>query len=95
MSSLALPAVTALEQTPALMLEVDKALAANTGQDLHLDASALRSFDTSAIALLLHAQRAAKARGVALQIQGAPAKLLELAELYGVQGLLPLAPAGA
>lgn len=93
MSSLKLPAVTALEQTPALMREIDAALAAGAGEPLQLDATGLTSFDTSAIAMLLHAQRAAKAHGVALQVQGAPAKLLELAQLYGVEGLLPLGAA--
>ena len=94
MSSVVLPAVTALDPTPALMREVDAVLAAHAGQPLQIDATALESFDTSAIALLLHARRAAGAGGVALQIQGAPAKLLELAELYGVEGLLPLAVTG-
>ena len=95
MSSLKLPAVTALKQTPALMREIDAALAAgaSAGEPLQLDATGLTSFDTSAIAMLLHAQRAAKARGVALQIHGAPAKLLALAQLYGVDGLLPLGTA--
>lgn len=89
-----LPAVTALEQTPALMREIDALLAtAPSGVALQLDASALTEFDTSAIALLLHVQRAAKARGVAFELQGAPAKLRELAELYGVEELLPLGPA--
>ena len=93
-AALQLPAVTALEQTPALMREVDAMLAEPEGAAaLRLDASALTEFDTSAIALLLHAQRAARARGVVFELQGAPAKLRELAELYGVEELLPLGPA--
>ena len=87
-----LPAVAGLEQAPALLLEIDAAVAAAEGA-LQLDASALSEFDTSAIALLLHAQRAARARGLALQVQGAPAKLRQMAQLYGVAELLPLEPA--
>jgi phospholipid transport system transporter-binding protein len=93
-AALQLPAVTALEQTPALMREIDALLAAAPGgAALQLDATAMTEFDTSAIALLLHAQRAAKERGVTFELQGAPAKLRELAELYGVEELLPLGPA--
>ena len=57
---------------------------------LSLDAAALVDFDTSAVALLLHAKRGALARGVQLQLQGVPTKLRELARLYGVEELLPL-----
>lgn len=86
-----LPAVASLEQAPALLLEVDAAIDAAGPDGLQLDASALAEFDTSAVALLLHAQRAALAQGKALQVVGAPPKLSELARLYGVDGLLPLA----
>ncbi|MFO1326464.1 MAG: STAS domain-containing protein [Rubrivivax sp.] len=68
---------------------LDAALAAASGT-LVIDASALAELDTSAVALLLHAQRGARARGLALQVTGAPPKLRALAQLYGVSGLLPL-----
>lgn len=83
-----LPPEAALEQAPALLYELDAAVAAASGE-LNLDASALAEFDSSAIALLLHARRAAGARGLALRLEGVPAKLRELARLYGVEGLLP------
>ena len=60
-----------------------------------VDASALRSFDTSAIAVLIEARRLAHAAGRALTVQGAPATLVELSGLYGVDGLLGFAPAAA
>jgi len=55
-----------------------------------IDASALKDFDTSALALLLEARRRAEARGAQLSVRGAPPKLVELARLYGVEGLLSL-----
>ena len=94
--ALKLPADTALEHTPALLREVDAALdAAASGATLQIDASALTAFDTSTIALLLHARRGATARGLTLQVRGTPPKLRELALLYGVEELLPLGDAPA
>jgi phospholipid transport system transporter-binding protein len=89
MGALQLPATADLEQAPALLRAVDAAVDAD---GLQIDASALAQFDTSAIALLLHAQRAAQARGGQLVVTGAPPKLAELARLYGVEELLPLGP---
>lgn len=53
-----------------------------------IDASALATLDSSAIALLLECRRIAAAAGKPLTIDGAPAKLGELARLYGVAELL-------
>jgi len=77
-----LPAVATLAQACSLLSQLG---AADVDS---IDAGALRSFDTSAVALLLEAQRRAKARGAVLVVRNAPAKLVELARLYGVDGLL-------
>lgn len=78
-----LPATATLEQAGALLRDM--------GQDTDVvDASALKVFDTSAVALLLEARRRAQARGATFSVHGAPAKLRELAALYGVEGLLSL-----
>jgi phospholipid transport system transporter-binding protein len=53
-----------------------------------IDASPLHALDTAALAVLL----ACKREAAALVITGAPAKLIELAQLYGVDGLLNLRP---
>ncbi len=53
-----------------------------------LDASGLSTLDTSAIAVLLECRRVAAASGKTLPIDGLPAKLNELARLYGVGELL-------
>jgi phospholipid transport system transporter-binding protein len=58
---------------------------------LLIDASALEVFDSAALALLLQARRMAQAKGRALQVRGAPPKLRQLAQLYGVAELLDLA----
>ena len=59
------------------------------GDDTELiDASALTVFDTSALALILEARRRAHQRGKTLVVHGAPPKLLQLAQLYGVEELL-------
>ncbi|HOM11961.1 MAG TPA: STAS domain-containing protein [Rubrivivax sp.] len=61
------------------------------GAALTVDASALARFDTAALALLLQARRQAQAAGRGFVVQGAPAALVQLARLYGVQVLLGLA----
>ncbi len=55
-----------------------------------VDASPLREFDSSALALLLHAARLARSGGPGFEVRGAPAKLGQLARLYGVDHLLGL-----
>lgn len=86
---LALPAEVTMGRAPALVAEVDAAVARSSG-GLRIDASALAELDTSAIALLLHASRAARAKALQLEVSGTPPKLRELARLYGVLELLPL-----
>ena len=58
-------------------------------------ASALADLDTAAIAVLLDCRRQAQAAGKTLQVVGAPAKLAQLATLYGVADLLALQPGAA
>jgi phospholipid transport system transporter-binding protein len=57
---------------------------------LSIDASALTDFDTAALALLLEGRRLAQASGASFEVHGAPPKLVELARLYGVDGVLSL-----
>jgi phospholipid transport system transporter-binding protein len=53
-----------------------------------VDASGLAQFDSAALAVLLECQRLAQAFGKGFAVRNAPAKLAELARLYGVDGLL-------
>lgn len=88
-----LPAASTLGQAPALLGELDAALDQAGSGALRIDAAALTEYDSATIALLLHALRGARARGLQLQVSGAPTKLLDLARLYGVEDLLPLVDA--
>ena len=56
-----------------------------------LDASALTQFDSSALAVLLTCRRDALAAGKSFAVFGLPAKLGQLAGLYGVAKLIPSA----
>lgn len=53
-----------------------------------VDCAALTQFDSSALAVLLAWQRAAKARGATLDILNLPQKLASLARAYGVDALI-------
>ncbi|MGO4305110.1 MULTISPECIES: STAS domain-containing protein [unclassified Cupriavidus] len=66
-----------------------------TQGDVAVDCSALVQVDSAAVAVLLAWQRAAAGRGQALALTGVPPQLAELASLYGVDGLLGLAPVAA
>ena len=59
-----------------------------------VDASALKHFDSSALAVLLECRRVAEAAGRGLEVRHAPAKLKQLARLYGLDEVLGVA-AGA
>ena len=87
-----LPASATLEHAAALAELLPAALAEGEGP-LQVDASALTAFDTSTIALLMQARRLAGASGRGFEVLGAPAKLTELARLYGVEELLALSAA--
>ena len=94
-----LPATLTLAQATAAAAALEPAAAAVTSTsaagvtpsaEFTVDASALREFDTSALSVLLQAHRVAQARGLKLKIAGAPPKLHQLAQLYGVASLLGL-----
>ncbi len=59
-----------------------------TDGDLEIDWSGVEAVDSSALALILHWQRASTARGARAVQTNLPKTLLALAELYGVQELL-------
>ena len=88
-----LPAVATLDKAAELADKLPAAVASGTGV-LRIDASALQAYDSATIALLLQARRLAQAAGRGFEVVGAPAKLAELARLYGVEELLSLVPTG-
>ena len=54
-----------------------------------VDAGALATFDTSALAVLLECRRTALFDGRGFMVKALPPALASLAGLYGVQELLP------
>ncbi len=87
-----LPEQATLEHAAALAATLPAALAETSGA-LRIDASQLKAYDSSTIALLLQAHRLAHAAGRGFEVSGAPSQLAQLAQLYGVDGLLSLSPA--
>jgi len=53
-----------------------------------VDCASLAQFDSSALAVLIAWQRAAQARGAALEIVNLPAGLASLAQVYGVDTVI-------
>lgn len=64
-------------------------LAAIERGDGRFDLSAVARCDSSAVAVLLEWQRAARVRGLTLEVNGVPPAIASLAEVYGVGSLLP------
>lgn len=90
MSALALPATLTLDEARATLRTLEDGVQQAAASPVTLDASALRDFDSSALAVLLGARRAAQAAGKDVAVQGAPAPLVALAGLYGLTELLTL-----
>ena len=87
---LTLPAV----MTQAQALETMRGLKvqmASQAEDVVLDATALTQFDSSALAVMLACRRTALAAGKTFAVHGLPARLGQLAGLYGVAELVPAA----
>lgn len=89
---LRLPAVLTQREAPTALRAMGAATAA-PASEWRVDASALVDFDSSALAVLLACRRMASAAQAALVVDGAPAKLVRLASLYGLEGLLPVVAA--
>jgi phospholipid transport system transporter-binding protein len=59
------------------------------GRSVVADASALRQFDSSALAVLLDCRREALALGRPFSVKNLPPRLRQLAGLYGIAALIP------
>jgi phospholipid transport system transporter-binding protein len=90
---LCLPAQLTVDDAQVTLDGLLRDMEGETAQTLELDASALDQIDTAALAVLLACRRAAHQAAKTLVVHGAPARLTDLAALYGVQDLLGLAPA--
>jgi phospholipid transport system transporter-binding protein len=87
---LVLPQVLTIEQARDTLRMLETAMRDDGTGPVAVDASALATFDSSAVAVLLECRRLAQAWNRSFELQGAPAKLRELAGLYGVDALLGL-----
>lgn len=86
---LVLPAELTHRQAAASLRMLLQALKAQGESLVMVDAGALASFDTSALAVLLECRRAALFEGKGFVVKALPPALASLAGLYGVQELLP------
>ena len=89
---LVLPAELTHEQAPACLRMFAEALRRDAGSTIVADAGALQHFDSSALAVLLECRREALTAGKSFSVARMPARVRELATLYGVAELLPAAP---
>jgi len=86
---LALPKTVRLVNAEQVLSLLTQGLQGSPAQaKLQLDASALQSFDSAVLAVMLECQRRALASGRAVALVGAPSKLEELARVYGLTALL-------
>ncbi len=83
--TVALPAKLNIAGASAALPALVSAAAQGSGA-LAVDASALKTFDSSAIATLLEMRRLAPGRE--FSVSGAPAAMVDLATMYGVAELL-------
>lgn len=89
-----LPSAVTLVQATSVLRAIEAEVPRAQGE-LVIDARALQSCDSSALAVLLEARRLAQARGLPLRLLEPPPKLAALAALYGVEGLLELRSPGS
>jgi phospholipid transport system transporter-binding protein len=88
-----LPATLTAKEATATLAGLAQALSAHAAPQVLIDASALKHFDSAALAVLLECRRLAQAAGKTCLVSRAPPKLNALAALYGLEGLLPQAEA--
>jgi phospholipid transport system transporter-binding protein len=86
---LVLPAELKHAQATACGRMLAQALRSDPAPRAIADASALRDFDSSALAVLLECRREALAAGKTFAVSGMQPRLRALATLYGVGELLP------
>lgn len=86
---LVLPDQLTHAQAAACQRMLSQALQTEQGDTVVVDAGALQRFDSSALAVLLACGREARALGKRMAMASMPARLADLARLYGIAELLP------
>jgi phospholipid transport system transporter-binding protein len=85
---LQLPRELTYRQARECLLRLRPLVVGHSAQQVPVDASAVKVFDSSALAVLLACRRAAQEAGKQLVVSGLPKGLQSMAALYGVDGLL-------
>jgi phospholipid transport system transporter-binding protein len=88
----ALPARLTLGEARTVHEQLQAAVQRAAGR-FAVQADGMVDCDSSALAVLMEARRAAQARSLPFELQAPPPKLAQLARLYGVAELLGLAAA--
>lgn len=86
---LVLPKELTHSQATACLRMLVQGLRSQTGPQVVVDATGLSRFDSAALAVLLEFRRESLALGKRFSILGMPARLGDLATLYGIIELLP------
>ena len=85
---LLLPATITAREARDTQRLLAQALKSEPDSGVVIDASNLKHFDSSALAVLLECHRLAQSGGTGCALRSAPPKLASLATLYGVDELL-------
>jgi len=85
---LVLPQELTQAQATACLALLVQGLRVETGPQVEVDAAALKRFDSAALAVLLEFRRNCITAGKRFKVLDLPARLGDLAMLYGVGGLL-------
>ena len=88
---LVLPKELMQSQASACLTLLTQGLRSESSPEVVVDASALSRFDSAALAVLLEFRRESLALGKRFSVRGLPARLADLATLYGIIELLPAA----
>jgi phospholipid transport system transporter-binding protein len=91
---LALPETLDLKVAPDCARQLVATIREGVDNPVIVEAGALTHFDSSVLAVLLACRREAVGQHREFFLRGAPAKLLRLADLYGVRALLGVEPDG-
>ncbi|HEX5682429.1 MAG TPA: STAS domain-containing protein [Ideonella sp.] len=90
-ATLILPAALTLRDARSALATLGPAIAAAGDGTIVIDAGALVQIDSASLAVLLQCRRLAEGRQRGFEVRNAPAKLVDLAKLYGVAELLGMA----
>jgi phospholipid transport system transporter-binding protein len=87
-TTLTLPAALTLRDARTALASLGPAIEASGDSSIVIDAGALVQIDSASLAVLLQCRRLAEGRQLGFAVRNAPAKLVDLAKLYGVAELL-------